>query len=399
MSIEVEWIANPVRRIMTDRIYLDNITTTKPSAQSLQAALPFFESSFGAVSSPHLMGQELSSQIEKSVQVVYDLFGAESDAQFVFTSSGAEAVTQVIHSVYREVVRKSGKNHFVTRSIDEAPAIFAISKLEEEECHLRMAIVSSHGYVTREAVEDAISPRTALVSMSIASALTGVLQPVEEIAALCKERGILLHLDVTHAVGKADTFFSHADFLTCNGEQFHAPKGTGILLAKKSAVLHPLIYGEGEQEWHRGGSFNMPLLAALGQASLEAGQHQNLYCTEVARLRALFEIGLVQAYPEAEVLFQDEERLPHCSVIAFPGIHSELLAFALSRKGVYACMGGGPFQQMEKVLKACQVEPRLAMSALSFSLSKETQEAEIERAIILIADVAKRLRRVSRTVI
>jgi cysteine desulfurase len=384
---------------MTDRIFLDAITTTKPSGQCVQALLPFFETCFGSSSSPHQMGSELVAHTEKSIAAIFDLFGAAADAQFVFTSSGAEAVSQVIMSVYRSVVRKLGKNHFVTRSIDEAPAIFAISQLEEEECYLRMAECSKQGYVTCNALGDAISARTALVSMSLTCGLTGVIQPVEEIAALCKERGILLHLDVTHAVGKLDVLLTHADCITCNGEQFHAPKGTGILLANKNFHLHPLIHGEGEQEQLRGGALNVPMLVSLGQAALEAKQHQNLYCTEVARLRALFELGLEEAYPEAQVLFQSEQRLPHCTAVTFPGIHSELLAFALSRKGVYACMGGGPFQQMEKVLAACQVDPLLAQTALSFSLSKDTQEAEIERAIVIIADVAKRLRRVSKAVV
>lgn len=377
------------KRVLIVRIYLDNITTTKPSERAIRAALPYWEH-VGTM-------QEHYVAIDTAVQAIYELFERPQDDRFIFTSSSAEAVSQLVASLLRDKVRQSGKNHFVVSNVSEAPAIFAISHLEDEPCFLQMAKVSSSGYLGLDALIEAVSIRTVLVSLPFACALTGVIQPLEEIAALCKKRGILLHVDATHAVGKWPLDqLQLADFVTFNGEQVHAPSGTGGLFAKHGIPIFPLIAGEEEEVRLRGGPLNVPLLVALGEASREAKESFNLYCTEVARLRALLEERVVAGYPEAEVLFQDEVRLPHVSAITFPGIHSELFAFALNRKGVFACMGGGPFQKMEHVLVASGVEKLKSQCALSFSLSKETQESEIEAASQIIVDTAKRMGRIAK---
>lgn len=388
---------------MSDRIYLDTITAAKPSKAAVFAMLSFFDTFYGSSISPHAMGAELGAHIAKSYQKIYTLFSAPDSANFVFTSSSAEAISQVIYSVYKDVVRTTGKNQFVTSCIEDAAVIFSVAKLEDEGCSLKMAkLAHGKGAVSVDTLSDVISPRTCLVSLSWASALTGVVQPVAEIAKVCKERGILFHVDATQVVGKIfiDLEEIQADFITFNGEQMHALKGTGGLFAKgQSAFLHPLICGEEELSRLRGGPLNVPLLIALGQAAGEAIHDCNLYCTEVARLRDKLEMQLVEAYPEAIVLFADSERLPHISCIAFPGCRNEALLYSLSRKGVFASMGGGGFQQVELVLKAAGIDHVTAGCALTFSLSKDTTEEEIDRACPIIVDAAKRLRRLSKAFI
>ena len=386
---------------MTERIYLDNITTSRVSDGAIKAMMPYFESAYGAASSPHQMGQELHAALGKSYRAVYDICSAKEEDVFVFTSSSCEAITQVMQSVYRNVTKKTGKNHFVASAIDEAASILAITKLEEEACMLRLAEVTAQGIVNQNTIAESITPRTALVSLSWACALTGVVQPIAEIAKICKARGILLHVDATHVIGKLslDLQESRPDYITFNGEQFHAPKGIGGVFAKKPAPLEPLIYGEDEELRLRGGPLNVPFLIALGQASVEAKQNQNLYCTEVARLRDRFERNLQEHYPEAIAFFQNEERLPHVSCMAFPGIRNETLMYALNRKGVFANMGGGPFQQIELVLTASGVEAPLAKCALSFSFSKDTTLQDMEKACEIIVGCAKSLRRASKTLV
>jgi cysteine desulfurase len=381
---------------MTSRIFLDHISTCRPSPQAVRAMMPFFDECYGSASSPHLMGQELVAEIEKSYRTLYNLFGASPDDRFVFTSCGAEAITQMVFSVFKEVTRKTGKNHFVCLEIEEAPTILALSKLTEEACMLDLAKVSKRGSINRELLLEAITARTALVSLGYASAQTGVIHPIEEIAQVCKQRGILLHVDLTHVIGKLFLDFAiRPDYLTFNGEQLHAPRGTGGLFAQASAPLIPLINGEDEDKKLRGGPLNVPMLVSTGQAAFVALNNQDLYATEVARLRNLFETSLQKHYPEAVVLFQAEERLPHCSTIAFPGIKTEALLYDLNRKGVYANMGGGSFQQLERVLLASHVEKSLAQCALSFSFSKDSTGEELERAVDIIKESARRLRRAS----
>ena len=189
------------------------------------------------------MGLELFSDMKKYYADIFSLFHAKKEDQFVFTSGGAEAISQIVSSVVKEVVQTKGKNHFIVRAIDEAPAILACSSLEDEACQVSLAKVSSHGYLTPDAFIESITPRTAFFSCSLACALTGVVQPIEEIAAIAKKRGILFHLDVTHAIGKLALNFHEleCDYLTFNGDQMHALKGTGGLFAKKEAPLIPLI--------------------------------------------------------------------------------------------------------------------------------------------------------------
>lgn len=382
---------------MAQGIYLDNSTVTRPSEKTLAAMLPFLSEKWGCPSSPHQMGQELFPAIEESYRALYALIGAKENDDVIFTSSGAEAVNQVVLSTYLDITRSTGKNQFITSNIDEAPSIMSIGRLEQLGCVAKMAKTDSSGQITPQAVADLITPRTALVSLSWANGLTGMINPVEEISTICQERGILFHLDATHVLGKL--FYELEDigahFISFDGGRINAPKGTGGLYIKEGIKCLPLIVGGFEQAGHRAGSLDVPSLVALGHASKEALDSRNLLCTEVARLRNKLEAGIKQGFPEAVLFYQDQERLPNCCVIGFPGIANEALLYALNRKGVFASIGGGGFQQIGLLLMASGVEESLAHSSLNFSLSRETTEDEVDRAIEIVCEIAHRLRKIS----
>lgn len=383
---------------MVQAIYLDNSTTTRPSDQAVAMMLPFLTERWGSPSAPHLMGQQLFPAIEDALRGLYALLGARESDDFVFTSSGAEAVNHVVLSSYFDITIHTGKNQFITSTIDEAPAIMAIGRLEQLSCLGKMVSADSTGRVTAQALSETITPRTALISLSWANGLTGVINPIDEIADLCKERGIRLHLDATHVLGKLFTDWDEipAHFITFNGDHLHAPKGTGGLFIRADAKCSPFILGGIEQAGHRAGSYNIPGLIALGEAAREAIDARDLVCTEVARLRDQFEENIVKAVPEAVVFFQDQQRVPNCSAIAFPGIANEALLYMLNRKGVYASIGGGTYQQIGLVLAASGIEEILANSSLSFSLSRETTEDQVDRAVDIIASCVQHLRKISR---
>src|ERR1700733_7247158 len=237
-------------------IYLDNSMTTRPSAQAFSSMIPFFNDLWGSSSSPHIFSQQLYPAIKESYQQLYDLLGAKPADSIVFTSSGAEAVNQAIFSAYQTLTLSKGKNQFAAASIDEAPALMAINRLEEMGCVSKLAIPNKQGRITVDAVGDVLTPRTAMVSLSWANGLTGIIHPVGEISSLCKERGILLHLDATHVMGKL--YFElediGADFISFNGDHFHAPKGTGALYVKAGVKCVPLILGGMEQASLRAGT-------------------------------------------------------------------------------------------------------------------------------------------------
>lgn len=359
--------------------------------------MPFFSELWGSPSAPHTGGQEIMPAISNSYRAIYDLLGARDSDDFVYTSSGAEATNQVIMSTYFDRVKQTGKNQFITSHIDEAPAIMAIGRLESLDCVGHMVSPNRSGKITAAIIAEALSPRTVLLSISWANGLTGVVNEVKEIAELCQERGVLLHLDATHVLGKLyiDVSELPVDFVSFNGEQIHAPKGTGGLWIRGGINCSALILGGIEQEGLRGGSYNVPGLIALGQAAKEAVDSRDLLCSEVARLRDKLEMGIVAQYPAAVPFYSDQERLPHCVTIAFPGIANEALLYALNRKGVFASIGGGSFQQIALILTGAGISEALAHTAISFSLSRETHEDEIDRAINIVAEAADKLRRLS----
>ncbi len=286
---------------MSRSIYLDNATTTRPSAQAISKLIPFLSENWGVPSQPHQVGQRVMLAVEEAYRSIYALLGASERDTVIMTSSGTEAVNHVIQSVYYDVTRSTGKNHYVTAAIDEAPSILAVGRLEQMGCVGKMAAVSTGGYVTAQAIADAITPRTALVSLSWANGLTGVINPVSEIAALCQERGILLHLDATHVLGKLYYNLEEvgASFITFNGDNLHAPKGTGGLWIKEGVRLSPMLLGGAQQGGYRAGDLNVPGLVSLGVACREALESRDLVCTEIARLRSRLETGIKKGFRDA----------------------------------------------------------------------------------------------------
>lgn len=378
---------------MKGLIYFDNSTVAKPSEKAISAMMPFLTTYWGIPSTPHQKGQELYPALTEFYKTFYDFIGANEEDQVIFTSSGAEAVNHVIASAYRDITLANGKNQFLTSKTDEASAVMAIGRLEPFGCIGKMIDVNANGVVTPQAVADALSPRTALLSMSWANGLTGVIQPVTEIAQLCRQRGVRLHLDATHILGKLyyDLEEIAPDYLTFNGDQLHAPKGSGILYVKQGVTCSPFLFGSADQGGMRAGSLNMAAAAALACAAREALDARDLLCTETARLRDRLEQGIVQKFPRATLCYKEQERLPHCTAILFPGIANEALLFALNRKGVCASIGGGNFQQLALLLAAAGINETAAHSAVSFSLSRATTEEEIDRAIAIITESARQL--------
>ncbi len=382
---------------MRPPIYLDNSTTARPSEKSVSAMMPYWTRYWGLPSAPHQKGQELYPLLTEHFKTLYHCLGAHEEDQLVLTSSGAEAVNHVIASVYREISLRTGKNQFLMSAMDEAPSMMAASHLEPFSCIGKMVPVNREGLLTPEALSEVISPRTALVSMSWANGLTGVVQPVRELAKVCRQRGVRLHLEMTHVIGKL--FYEkeelEADYFTLNGDPLHAPKGTGLLYAKRGIPLSPFICGSADQGGLRAGGLNMPALAGLACALQEALENRDLLCTEIARLRSRLEKGVLKGFPQAQVCFKQQERLPHCTTLLFPGIANEALLFALNQQGLCATIGGGNFQQLGWMLAGAGIEETLAHSAVSFSLSRYTTEEEIDRSVEIIVEKAQMLRRLS----
>jgi len=304
---------------------------------------------------------------------IYDLVGARKDDVFVFTSSGAESVGQVLWSVFLKVARETGKCHFIASAVEDAPTMQMMKRLEELGCFVKIAPVNMRGEIDVEKLAGLISARTACISVSIAQGLTGVIQPVEEIAKIASEKGVLLHLDATSALGKMYFSFEElgADYLTFS----HDATYSGGLFAKKTAPLVPLILGGSSL---RGGIVNTPALAALSAACKQASMALDAVTLETARLRDQFEKEI-----HAEALFRDALRLPNVSVIAFPGCHQDALHYLLNKKNIAANIGGDFSQHLSALTNS--------MHAISFPISSMPNTEHIQQAVQQLQSLAHTL--------
>jgi cysteine desulfurase len=347
-------------------IYLDSTSHGKISPSVMEKMLPFFSK----------REENASSDIQEALRSLYHLVQARPEDQFLLTSSGAESINHVILAAYMDITRKTGKNHFVAAPNAEPTILLAMSRLSELGCHFECAPIGSKGFVTFADMVETISPRTALISLSAADHETGVIHPeLPLIAKMCKERGILFHVDVTHVLGKIDFDFhmSGADVITFNGEQIGAPKGSGGIFLREYIELSPLIIRASEE-------IALAQLIALGAASKEALESRGYLTTEIALLKAYFEEQILEHIENVTVLFDDEHRVPHITSLDFKKIYNEALICLLREKKLYA------IAHAEKLNTVC------------FSLHPSTTREQIDQAVSILLEACQLLRSYSHAI-
>lgn len=332
------------------------------------------------------------ADLESAYQTMYEFIGASVEDTFVFTSSAAEAVNQVLWSVFLEISRKTGKCHFIASTIEDAPTMQMLKRLEELGCFVKFVPVNASGQIDIDLLKNLISPRTALISVTAAHGLTGVVQPIEEIAKVAKQEGVLLHLDVAHALGKYDLSCVRADYMTFSGERLHSVKSGGLFV-KKGAPLTPLIVGGADQGGFRAGHLDASSFFALRAAALQIQLNFDAMSLEMARLRDLLETEIQTQIPDVKILFQETLRLPNTTVLLFPGAHHEALQYLLMRKGIVTEIGGTYFQHLHRILAASKIDG--AERALSFSIDRMTTEEDVMRAAKTIGREASLLQALS----
>ncbi len=308
---------------------------------------------------------------------IKEMVGAKSEDHFLLTEDRSSANFCALFSTYTDCIRETGRTHLLF-PFGEHPSITeGVKRLEKFEVEGKELPLNEQGQLTKRILDEHIRARSAMLSISWAHDLTGVVQPIDELFEICHARGVKLHVDMTHAIGKL--FFSGGfDILTFDGAFLGAPRGTGALISREKVV--DIAFGKAPAPPNCTNALLNGVALALDQIDQMA--------LEVARLRDLFETKLKEAYPSCELFFTDVERLPSVAVVAFPGIQRELLHLALQRTGVWATEGQG---RLAEILKACGVDPLVAHSALSFSFSTLTTQQEIEKGAELIAETAKTL--------
>lgn len=341
-------------------IYLDANLTTAPCGAAIEQMVAALQNRFSG---------------DVRTDKIADLVGATEKDRFIFTNS--DPIAHLLWTIFTEVSRKEGKNHIITSCLEDAPTLQACKRLEEFGCTIKIAPAKPNGQIDVKALAALISPRTAIISVAIAQSLTGVIQPIEEIAALAKEKGVLLHLDATTALGKMPFSFqeSGADYLTFMGDRIHAVPSSGGIFVKGGRIAPP------------SSRLDAPSFFALSAAAIQAALYQDSMVLEVARLRDQFEYDVMLAVPGAQALFTQELRLPNTTVLSFPGAHQEALLYLLQRKGVIATFGGTYSQLSSKLIGSETV--------ISFSLSRMTTEEELKKAVQIIIHSVQSLKEAS----
>jgi len=373
--------------------YLDNNATTRPAPEVVDAMLPYLREQWGNPSSAYRFGRKVNAAIETAREQVAALINA-SPREIIFTSGGTESNNAAIHSA---LVAHPGKRHIVTTAVEHSATLNFSKALQKLAYEATFLPVESDGSLDIHLLHQSIRPDTALVTVMLANNETGILFPLEEIAAICRAKGVLCHTDAVQAAGKIplDVRALGVSMLSLSAHKLHAPKGIGCLYVRQGVPYHPFVIGGGQERRRRGGTENVPYIVAFGraaelaQASLREGQ------TRVRALRDRLENSLIKSIPGVHRTGQKEPRLPNTSNLAFEGVEAEAVLHLLDQAGICASSGSACTTgslEPSHVLTAMGLSPERARSCIRLSLGTDTTEADIEHALKHFPQIIARLR-------
>ena len=377
-------------------IYLDYHATTPVDPRVVQAMLPFFTENFGnAASRNHPFGWAAANAVENARKQVAKLINA-SVKEIVFTSGATESDNLAIKGVARHY-RDRG-DHIITMATEHKAVLDSAKHLEHEGIRVTFVRLMSDGLVDLDDLKKAMSDKTLLVSIMAANNEIGVLQPLEEIGRMCRERGVLFHTDAAQATGKIplDVEAMHIDLLSIAGHKMYAPKGVGALYVRRRGTpveLVPTMHGGGHEGGMRSGTLNVPGIVGLGKACEVCRQDMPEESRRLAGLRDRLKDGLLAAVGGIHINGSLEHRLPNNLNVSFPGVDLATLMAALSDIALSsgsACTSGTP--EPSYVLKALGVPEEVANTPLRFGLGRFTTEEEIDYCLDRVAETVKRLR-------
>lgn len=381
---------------MSQRIvYLDNNATTQCAPEVVAEMLPFFSEKYGNPSSMHAFGGEVAQYVRKARQRVAELLGADPE-EIIFTSCGTESDNAAIHAA---LASNPDKRHIVTTRVEHPAVLNTCQHLAGRGYQVTFLPVDRQGNLDLDRVYEAIREDTALVSVMWANNETGVIFPVEEIAAMAKAKGALFHTDAVQAVGKVPINLKEGqiDFLAMSGHKLHAPKGIGVLYVKKGTPFRPFILGGHQEHGRRAGTENVPYIVGLGKACELAGQHMVEENTRVKALRDRLEKGLLEI--EATMLNGDpERRLPNTCSVSFEFVEGESILLHLSDLGICASSGSACTSgslEPSHVLRAMGVPFTAAHGSIRFSLSIYNNDQDIDHVLEHMPGIIEKLRAIS----
>ncbi len=383
-----------------DSIYLDHNATTPIHPEVVEAVRACWGEGYANPASQHQPGQRARRTLEDARERIAELLGADITGvkpdRLVLTSGGTEANNLAVRGIAQ--ARSGGRpGQIVVSAMEHSCVLGAAEHLMERGWRVDMLGISPQGIVRVERLRDLLSPQTALVSVIAANHEIGALQPIAELAALCRQAGVPLHTDAVQMAGKLPLDFraSGAAAMTVAAHKFHGPLGVGALLVRHDTPLAPLLFGGHQQNGLRPGTESVALAVGMKTALEVCRREQDAQIQRVTTLRQRFERGLRAGWPEIVVHAEDSPRLPNTANIAFPGLDGQVLFTALDLSGVAcsigsACSSGS--SELSPTLLALGLPKDLVASSLRFSLGSTTTEEEIDEAVRRILHVCSQLR-------
>ena len=378
-------------------IYMDNNATTQVDPAVVEAMLPYFSEQFGNPSSMHSFGNKVGLAIKNARKQVQRLLGAEFDSEIIFTSCGSEAdSTAILSALKAQPERKE-----IITTVVEHPAVLNLCEYLETEGYLVHKLkVDGQGRLDLDEYEALLSDRVAVVSVMWANNESGTLFPVEAMADMANEKGVMFHTDAVQAVGKVpiDLENSNIHMLSLSGHKLHAPKGVGVLYLKRGTRFRPLLRGGHQERGRRAGTENVASIIGLGKACELAQQHMQRENTEVKAMRDRLQQGILESVPNSFATRDPDNRLPNTASIAFEYIEGEAILLLMNKMGIAASSGSACTSgslEPSHVMRAMDIPYTAAHGSIRFSFSRYNTEEEVDRVIAAVPAIVSQLRQLS----
>ena len=378
-------------------VYADNAATTRVSDTAFNAMLPYFKELYGNPSSLYTLGQKSQEAIFAARETVADCLNCDMK-EITFTSGGSEADNQAIISA-AYLGAKSGKKHIISSAFEHHAVLHTLKKLKKEGFEITLLPVHSDGFVRAEELKDAIREDTALVTIMYANNEIGTVQPIAEIGAVCREKGVIFHTDAVQAAGhiKIDVKAQNIDMLSIASHKFHAPKGAGALYARKGIPLLNLIEGGAQERGKRAGTENVPAIVGMAAALKESCDSLDKNFSYVKTLRDKIARELSKI-PHSKINGDLERGLAGTLNMCFEGIEGESLLLLLDDRGISASSGSACTSgslDPSHVLLALGLPHEVAHGSLRISLCEYNTEEEADHIIKEVPRVVAYLRSMS----
>jgi len=378
-------------------IYVDNNATTQVAPEVLESMLPFFKYLWGNPSSMHTFGGQVANYIDKAREQVAHFLGAQRSSEIIFTSCGTEGNNTAIRSALKAF---GDKRHIVTTSVEHPAVLNLCKELAKEGYNVTFLPVDHEGHLNIDQFKESLREDTAIASIMWANNETGVVFPIEQIADICAEKNVPLHVDAVQAVGKLDINLSKTPitYLSISGHKLHAPKGIGALYVRRGTKFRPWLIGGHQEGGRRAGTENAAFIVGLGVACELAMKNRN---TDVERMRALrdfLEEGILKSIPRSSVNGDRKMRLPNTTNISFEAIEGEAILLMLNEYGICASSGSACTSgslEPSHVLIAMGVPFTRAHGSIRFSLSRYNTKEEMEYILEKLPQIVEHLRGLS----